>query len=164
MANPNAPFGFEPIKTDGKENSVVYYQKTSASIYRGDSVTMTATGQIRSSVAGEQICGVAAESNVAGVAAQTIAVYGDPSQEFMVQVDTFSQTDVPLNADIVATAANTTLSFSKHSINQATAAVTVTLQYKILGLVSRGENATGAFAIIKVKPNNHMKAAGSVAI
>lgn len=162
MANPNAPFGFEPIKSDGKENKVSYFEKTAAAILRGDSVSMTATGQIRSSVAGEQACGIAAESATA--AATSIAVYDDPSQEFMVQADTFSQTDVGLNADIVATAGDTVLSHSKHSINQATAAVTATLQYKILGLMSRGSNATGAFAIIKVKPNNHMKSSGVTGI
>lgn len=162
MANPNAPFGFEPTKTDGKENKVNIYQKTAAAILRGDSVTMTNTGQIRSSVPGEQICGVAAES--ANAAATTVAVYDDPNMEFMVQIDTFSQTDVPLNADIVATAGDTVLSHSKHSIDHSTAAVTSTLQYKILGLMSRGTNAAGAFAIIVVKPNNHMKSAGVTGI
>lgn len=162
MPNPNAPFGFEPIKTDGKENKVNIYQKTAAAILRGDSVTMTATGQIRSSVPGEQICGVAAESAKATDA--TVAVYDDPAQEFMVQADTFSQTDVGQNADIVATAGDTVLSHSKHSIDESTHAATATLQFKILGLMPRGTNALGAFAVIVVKPNNHMKSSGVTGI
>jgi len=164
MANPNVPFGFEPIKTDGKENKVGYYEKEASAIYRGDALHMTANGKVQVAAAGEVICGVAAESKSASDTS-AIAVYDDADQEFMVQSSgVFAQTNVGNNADIVANAADTTLSHSKHSIDISTSAVTATLQFKMLGLKSRGENAMGNYAIIVVKPNNHIKSAGVAGI
>lgn len=164
MPNPNMPFGFEPIKTDGKENKVSYYEKEASAIYRGDALHMTATGKVQVAAAGEVICGIAAESKSAA-STDKIAVYDDPDQEFMVQMSgVFAQTDVGLNADIVANAPDTVLSHSKHELDTTTEAVTAALQFKILGLMPRGVNAMGANAIAVVKPNNHLKSAGVAGI
>jgi hypothetical protein len=163
MANSNNPFGFEPIKSDGKENKVHMYKKAASAIYRGDVLTLTAAGVVQVAAAGQVVCGIAAESKAA--ADSDIAVYDDPSQEFMVQCSLdFQQTNVGNNADIVANAADSVLSHSKHSIDSASFAVTSTLQFKMLEIHSRGENAAGNYCIVRVKPNNHIKQAGVAGI
>jgi hypothetical protein len=163
MANPDMPFGFEVIKSDGKENKLGYYEKEASAIYRGDALTMTANGKVQVAAAGEVICGIASESKSASDT--SIGVFDDPDQEFMVQYNgVFAQSVVGQNADIVASVADTVLSHSKHEIDAATINVTSTLQFKILALHSRGSNAMGQDAIIRVKPNNHLKSAGVAGI
>ncbi len=164
MANPNSPFGFQIMKTEGKENRITPYNKTAAQIYEGDALTMVAAGQVQVAVPGDVICGVAAES--AKPTALTIAVYDDPNAEFMVQTSgVFALADVGQNADIAAGAVpNVALSRSGQQIDTASQDVTATLQFKILSIVQRLQNAVGANALITVKPNNHLKSNGVAGI
>lgn len=159
MANANAPFGFQPILTEGKQNRVTVYAKTAVALFAGDVVKMTSTGQVAVCAAGDVLIGSVAESATA--AATTVAVYDDPFMEFMAQSDgDFQLTDVGQNANMVATAGDSTLNRSKHSIGFSSFGTTNTLQFKLLGLVSRGSNAVGSYAIIKVKPNSHFFSSG----
>lgn len=163
MANSNIPFGFQPLVTNGKQDQVTVYAKTAVALYAGDVVKMTSTGQVAVAAAGDVFIGVCAESATAG--ATTIAVYDDPSYRFMAQVNgDFQLTDVGQNANIVATAADTTLSRSKHSIDSSSFATTASLQFKVMGLVARGVNAVGSYAIVNVKPNAHFFASGVAGI
>lgn len=163
MANANAPFGFQIVKSDGKENRITQYGKTAVALYAGDVVKMTNTGQVAVAAAGDVIIGVCAE--YAAAAATTCAVYDDPDARFMAQADAdFQLTDVGQNANITATAADTSLLRSKHDLDVSSFNTTNTLQFKLLGLTSRGENAYGSYAIVTVKPNSHFFASGVTGI
>ncbi len=164
MANINAPFGFKPVLTDGKQSRVTRYLKTAgAAIFPGDCVQLVAAGTV--SVAGVTgtILGVAAEYKAAADAGE-IAVYDDPSATFVAQMSTFALADVGLNAPIVATTGDTLLLNSKQSINATGADVTATIQIKLLGLAPEPDNEVGAFAKVLCKINNHVFSAGTTGI
>lgn len=163
MANPNNPFGFQILKTEGKENRVTEYLKSAVALYAGDAVKMTAAGVVAVAAAGDIIIGVVAE--YAAAAAAKVAVYDDPEAIFKVQMSgVFAAADVGLNANIIATAGDASLLRSKQSLDTATQDVTATLQFKIVGLLNQGENAVGAQAIVRVKPNSHFFKAGTAGI
>jgi hypothetical protein len=164
MANTNAPFGFQPLKTDGKENRVTeYYKGTSAALYPGDVAKLGSDGKVVVAAAGDVIIGVVADFKA--TADTKVGVYDDPDQMFMAQCDAdFALTDVGQNANITATAADTGLERSKHDIDSASFGTEAAKQFKVLGLVSRGENAVGSYAIVKVKPNHHFFSSGVAGI
>lgn len=163
MANPNNSFGFQILQSEGKENRVREYNKTAAAIYAGDAVKMTNTGAVAVAAAGDVIIGVAAEYKAAADA--TIAVHDDPNSIFIAQCDgDFQLTDVGQNSNITAVSADTSLKRSKHNIDIASFGVEAEKQFKILGLLDRGENAVGSYAIVKVKPNHHFFASGVAGI
>jgi hypothetical protein len=164
MANPNAPFGFQILKTDGKENRVnVYSKDTGAALYAGDVVKLANDGEVVVAAAGDVILGVAAE--YAAAATTEIAVYDDPSAIFIAQCDgDYQVDDVGQNANITATSADTSLKRSKHDVDFASFGVEAEKQFKVLGLYERGSNAVGSYAIVKVKPNHHFFASGVAGI
>lgn len=163
MANPNAPFGFQILTTGGKENRITVYAKGSGIIYPGDVVKMNSSGQAVVAAAGDVMLGVAAEYKAS--ADTSIAVYDDPNSIFMAQADAdFQLVDVGQNANITATTGDTSLKRSKNDIDVASFGTSGALQFKILGLLSRGENAVGSYAIVKVKPNSHFFASGVAGI
>lgn len=163
MPNPNSPFGFQIMKSDGKENRVTVYRKTAVALYAGDVVKLTNTGQVAVAAAGDVMVGVCAEYQPAS--ASEIAVHDDPNALFMAQCDgDFQLVDIGQNANITATAADTSILRSKHDIDIASFGVEAEKQFKILGLVSRLENAVGSYAIVKVKPNHHFFASGVAGI
>lgn len=165
MSNPNNPFGFDLSKNEGKAARVRYYDKGANAIYPGDVLTLIAAGKADVSAAGDKVLGVAAEYKSAA-STDKVAVYDDPEEEFIVQVSAgyVDPTDVGQNANIVATAGDSTLKESNHAIDSTTFAVTATLQFKIMGLYVHGDNASGTNAIIRVKPNNHFFNAGVAGI
>lgn len=164
MANPNAPFGFQPYKTEGKENRVTVYKKgTSAALYPGDCVKMNSSGQVVVCAAGDVMIGIVSE--YAATATTDVGVYDDPLSQYMVQCSgDFQLTDVGQNANIVATAGDTAIFRSKHAIDVATFGTSAALQFKLLGLVNRGDNAVGSYALMRVKPNSHFFSSGVAGI
>lgn len=155
MANANNAFGFEPLKTEGKEVRVREYVKTTgAALYPGDAVKLISAGTVSVAAAADRILGICAEYAASDTA--VVKVYDDPEAEFYAQVSAdFAAADVGLNADFVATAADTALKQSNHAIDSATFAATDVLPFKMLGLLKRGVNAVGSYAIVRVKPNFH---------
>jgi hypothetical protein len=104
--------------------------------------------------------GVAAEYRVS--ADTEISVYDDPHTEFVAQVSgSFAAADVGQNADVLATTGDTALKSSKQQIESVSMGTTATLQFKILGLLVKGDNAVGTNAIVRVKPNNHILKGGT---
>lgn len=156
MANPNKPFGFQVLNTEGKEARVRYYAKTaSAVIYPGDVLKMVAAGTVEPAAAGDVMIGVAMIYSAAADTSK-VAVVDDADAVFAVQMSgTYADADAGLNANIVATTGDTVLKLSKMALNTTGADVTATLQFKILGLLEKGENAVGNYAIVRVKPNHH---------
>lgn len=154
MSNPNAPFGFAPLQTEGKEVRARVYAKATGIIYPGDAVKLQSTGDVAVAAAGDTILGVAAVYETS--ASTTVKVYDDPLSEFYVQTSgNFVAADVGQNANIVATTGDTTLKYSKNTLDSASQNTTSTLQFKILGLYSKGVNAVGSYAMVRVMPNNH---------
>lgn len=159
MANANNPFGFEVLKTEGKECRAKSYAKSASIIYMGDALKLVAAGTVEVAAAGDRIIGVAAEYKAAADA--SVLVYDDPEAVFYAQVSgDFAAADVGQNANIVANAGNATLKQSNHTLD-STFATTATHQFKLLGLLERGENAVGSYALVKVKPNSHEFKAGT---
>lgn len=154
MANANNPFGLDPFRAEGKEVRVKKYAKSASIVYPGDAVKLVGAGTVETAAAGDTIIGVAAEYKAA--ADTEIMIYDDPEAEFQVQVyGSFAAADVGQNANIIANAGDATLKQSNHALDMFSAGTTSTLQLKILGLVERGENAVGSWAVVRVKPNNH---------
>lgn len=154
MANPNKPFGARVWSSEGKElRAREYIKKTSVAIYDGDLVTADATGTVDVAAAGESILGVAAETQAA--AAANIKVIDDPGMIIEMQVDgDFALADIFLNADFVATAADTTIGRSKHVLDSSTMATTGELPLKVIGLSPSNANAVGSYARVLCKINN----------
>lgn len=166
MANSNVPFGFQVFQTEGKEHRVRKYPKTaSAVIYPGDTVKRVAAGTVEVAAAGDAFIGVAAEYSSASMTAD-VAVYDDPETVFIAQVSAnyVDPTDDGQNANIVATTGDTTLLRSKHTVDSSSFATTSTLQWRIVGMLNRGANESGSYAIIRVKPNNHVFKGGVAGI
>jgi hypothetical protein len=165
MANTQAPFGLKPLLDGGKEARCTKYVKGSGVIREGDIVKLNNAGAIVIGTAGAAFIGVAAETRATGDT--EIMVYDDPTQVFYGQADgAVAATDVGLNIDVTATATGTGpgSNQSNMDLDVASMAVTATLQFRILGLLNRGENAYGSFAMIKVRPNNHQLAHNTVGL
>ena len=74
----------------------------------------------------------------------------------------FAVADVGLNADASTVAGSTVTGTSAAALNMAGAAVTATLQFKIMGVVQRPDNEiTGAATKVLVKINNAQLGAGT---
>ena len=74
----------------------------------------------------------------------------------------FALADVGLNADLTVVTGSTVTGMSAAALNMATAAVTATLQFKIMGTVPRPDNEpTGAATKVLVKINNAQLSAGT---
>jgi hypothetical protein len=95
-----------------------------------------------------------------------VMVVDDPSVIFEVQeVGTgtaLTAADINLNTNLVVGTNNGFM--SGWQMDNATEAVTATLQLRILGLVPRADNEFGPFAKWLVKINNHELSAGTVGI
>lgn len=157
MPNVQQPFGLRLIDSEGKQVRIRRYVKKSGNaIYPGDAVVATATGDVDIATAGAALLGVAMEYRAAASTAD-IAVCDDPEAVFEIQSDSgVAAADVFLNANITATAGDSSLLRSKHDLDVASFATTATLQLKLLGLSQISDNAYGSFARIKVKINNHV--------
>lgn len=165
MANPNKPQGFELTDSEGKSFRVREYAKsTSAALYRGQSVAMANTGLVGAAAASGQFIGVCVA--YASAAATVVLVCDDPEAVFVAQADStaVAQTTIGLNADAILGSPNTTLQTAGSYLDTANAAATATLQWKIIGLEQRGENAFGSYARLLVKPNNHQFKTGVLGI
>lgn len=167
MANPNLPRGFRPY---GRLAHVGIYG-AGGTIFPGDMVALGAgtasttqyRGEVIASTAGAASVGVALNYATAG---QTVRVADDPQQLFVGQAsaaDFDNNTDLSLNANILATAGSATYKQSRMVIASATLAVTATLDVKVLGFVPRqdGKNEMGGFAELIFKINNHQLSGGT---
>lgn len=131
MSLPNAPFGFRPIRSlSGGNLRVGEYivASTANRIYKGDVVSLlNSTGTIARWAAStvERVIGVAAEQfNNSGTAAVKIRVYDAHDTVFEVQgnnATAVTQVKIGNPFRLVATAGDTTLGYSKETVNITTA-------------------------------------------
>lgn len=164
MANPNNPFGAQVLNSDGKQERIRQYNKTTGTaIYPGDGVKLIDAGTVSVAASGERLIGVSAEYRAS--ADTVIGVYDDPDTEYYIQVSAdFALADVGQHTNIVANAGDATLKQSNHTLNSATFGTEAAKQFKILGLLLKGENAVGSYAMVRAKINNHEFVAGPTGV
>lgn len=159
MANKDRPQGAAPF---GEPLRVTNYV-AAAACYPGDFLAQESGGQVTPASAGATgLIGVAASYQ--STAAGEVLVWDHPDQRFVVQSDSTNpdaQTDIGLNYDIVATAANTTYKASRHELDDNTGATDSNLPLKLLGIERQVGDALGANAKCVVKINNHQLAGGT---
>lgn len=157
------PIGKAPIKNEargfipwGRILSIHAYEATnSAVIANGDLVKMSPSGKVLAASAGStQLVGVCVAYKASTVT--TCLIYDDPDQQYTVVDDgsgatVLTSTHIGQNADVVATAANTTLKKSQHKLNRSDAYATTASNLRILGIVS----VTGQYSTVRVAINEH---------
>lgn len=161
MANKNQPIGFEP---SGEVLRATEYTAASA-IYPGDLVKKTDAGKVAAAAATEAAIGVALSYASADGAKVLIADH--PDQRFVVQADDATideQTDIGLNADIVAGSPSTAYKRSGMQLDASTVAVLPTLVLKVIEVQKRIDNALGAQVKVVVQINQHQLAANTAGI
>lgn len=160
MANTDAPRGFIPLLSEGKQiRARKYIKDTAEAIYQGDLVRLASDGEIEPYDNADATCiGVAAE--YAAASATSILVYDDPSIVYTAQCDgTFALTNIGNNADVLATNGSGLL--SAHEVQSSSFATTVTLPIKIMALHDKPDtNAVGTNAVVQCKINNSQLSGG----
>tara|TARA_R110002051_G_C8494763_1_gene463767 strand:- start:64 stop:636 length:573 start_codon:yes stop_codon:yes gene_type:complete len=160
MANPNAPFGFNPVGKIGSGPSQKLNQYKIASAYntlicQGDAV-LPATGNIAAGTAAADLVGVfwgvnynetstnkpifknqwpASTATFGSVSADAF-VYDDPYQVFEIQGTTgtlSAQADIMISNDIVATAGDTTTGTSNQTLKMTSPAAAGAAQLTTIG-------------------------------
>ncbi len=189
--NVDNPNGFTPSRhlKGGviRANEYPIASAYAANIFTGDAVIQTTDGVIEVAAAGNTnqigiFAGVewtAADGEqkfsrywptgtvTKGSANAKAYVFDDPDIAFAVQTvsgTAFTQAMVGGNSDLVAGAGNTATGQSGFELNIGTVATT-TAQYRILGLIPRGDNALGEHADVEVMPLEHLlRPAGTAGI
>lgn len=181
MPNVNAPNGFRPLRHgSGGVIRMGEYRLASglgSNIFTGDLVVLKSDGYLDKAIAGDvNIKGVFAGvrwtdtdgtprfekrwptgTATKGSADAFALVYDDPTTIFEAQVTgaAFAQTNVGNNADILATAGDTSTGQSKHSIDLSSPGA-ATAQIRIIGLIDRPDNDYGQYARVECYINEHL--------
>lgn len=98
-----------------------------------------------------------------GGVAEYAIVCDDPSAIFECQTTTLATADVGANTNLVAGTGNR-ITQGRWSANGAQVAATSTYQLSILGLARSADNATGQYAKILVRINQHTEAPASAGV
>lgn len=158
MANPDRPNGFRAVPPF--LGTSLYQKDASASaIYQGDFVIGEADGSIDVATAGATgLIGVADGYTVASTA-DSLVVHDAIDQVYVGQDDgagtTPAQTHVGNNADILATAGDSTLKQSRQEIDISTVNTT-TQQLRLKEFYQHSEYSIGANSLWKVVMNEHV--------
>jgi hypothetical protein len=174
MANTNAPFGFRQYSGNGSaptyEQVPVQIAYNATNIFFGDPVEPDANGQV---VQGD---GTTAAAGIAGIfvgcqylsvsqkrivwsnywpgsdvaSTQTVTGYiiNDPNARFLVQTGSTAatQSTINLNVPYVTGSGNTANGISAATVDVANAAVTATLPFRVVGLVTEPPGSAGTEA------------------
>lgn len=131
-------------------------------VYPGDLLITDSTGRVVAGAASGALIGVAAHKATAG---NEVLVYDHPDQKFGIQangVTPSATTDLLLNYDFVASAANTTYNRSNHVLNTSSGNTTATLPLKLIGYERRPDNALAGNTVdCVVVINNHQLKGGT---
>lgn len=181
MANVDSPFGLKPVGHlhGGPYSGSVRAFSTAAgdgtAIFIGDPVILSGTSQtidgtiyadVDQAATGDVIAGVVVgvkpvtRDSLTYRAASTqriVYVETDPSVVYEIQEvsggTALTANDIGLNANFVVAAGSTTTGYSGVELNNATEAVTNTLDLQIVGFVNRPDNAIGEHAKWLVRIN-----------
>jgi len=160
MANRDNAQGLVPAGVPLRQNSYV----AGAAIYPGDPLTMNSSGLVVPAAAGDVLIGAAA--NAASGSGKAVQVWDHPDQQFVAQADDgtiAAQTDLGLNADIVA-AQDSTYKVSRAQVDASTLAATSTLQLRVLRIEPAVGNALGSKVDVIVRINKHQLANNSAGV
>lgn len=171
MANTNKPMGLRPISRSLAGGPIQTVSRTKLAAYATrirpfDVVNRVASGDIERSITPGTtlISGVSMNFGAASTLTEH-QIIQDPFQLYMAQAGGatgLAAADAGLNANI--TLASTALDFSDDIVNDATEAVTATLDLKVHDKVNDPDNTWGPFAKILVSINSHRLAAGTVGV
>jgi len=152
MANTARPRGFQPYE----EALRLSAYEADGTIYPGDCVKIEADGKVVSASAGDRLLGVAANYAVAG---NKVMVWDHPDQKFVATADaggsvSVAQSDIGLNADILATAGNSTYKQSRMEVDISTK-VNTAAQVRLLAILPAIDNEAGERARMVCMINEH---------
>lgn len=187
MANPDAPFGLQPINHEAYSSGAVQTYVTAAgdstALRVGDPVIITGTADsegnpvVTRATAGDEnaISGVVVgfEADYDNLALQyrlastvrKVKVNIDPDTRYICRADgALAATDIGSNAAVVFGTPNNTWGKSGAGIDSSTIATTATEQLKIMNLHKVEGNAFGDFAVAEVKINNHNLVPGTAGV
>ena len=155
MANIDRPNGATVFGEPIRINNYV----AGGAVYPDDLVTMDSSGRVVVAAANQPLLGAARSGATA--AGQEISVADHPDQQFSIQAsgsEIDAQTDFGQNADLLATAGNSTYRISLHELDSSTLASTSTLQFRVLKADPAVDNSLGANARVIVRINRHQLA------
>lgn len=183
MANVDTPFGLRPVRDvsgmvyNGAVNMYSTAAGNATAIFIGDPVTLAGTSQtingrvyadVAQSVTGGVMVGVVVgvlpitqDSTVYRAAStqRLLMVADDPDLLLEIQEVSggtpLTANDIGLNANFVVAAGSTVTGYSGVELNNATEAVTATLDLKIVGFSNREGNEIGEHAKWLVRINRH---------
>lgn len=188
MANTDAPFGLRPIHADGRPytgalNEYYVPATDSTALFIGDPVKLAGAADtdgvptVTAAAAGDPILGVYlgkarplrdATKHRAASTAEYVLVADDPDLAFEVQEDSdggaLAAADVGLNANLLAGSGSTATGVSGFTLDSSSADTTATLDFQIVRLSTRGNNAIGDYAVWVVRPNTHHRAHGTTGL
>jgi len=176
MANTDAPRGFWPLRNlDGGQDfrTKTYLVAASQTIYPGDVVDLTSAGNVTVAAAdaGVSAVGIAATyvASVASSTSQTVMVYDDPNCVYGVQTVTgtsYAAAMVGATCDHTAGSGVAATKVSGHELNIGALNTSgAAMQFLILGIIDRPDNAVGAHADVEVIFNQHFwKGAGNAGV
>lgn len=170
MANPNAPFGFKPIRSasGGAHVSVSYYKYLSSStrIGKGDLLVLDGSGQVKKETSAVGVgpwVGVAMCDSGVITTAQLIPVCDDQNAIFEVQGPTAALAQTDMNRIVKvdgSTAANTNTGLSQAKLTNT--AATASNGVRLIRLADRPGNSFAAYQILEVSMNSRI--AGSAGV
>lgn len=182
MANVNRVFGFRPVKHmngnpwNGMANKYYVQAADATAIYLGDmvdldgssdtdgvpSVTKPAASATNTILLGPVVGFSIDPTNLntpqyrTASTARYVWVADDPNLVFEAQGDaSIAAADIGLNAEFSDAGGSTTTGLSGQEVEVSTKATGAALPLKIMGLMPRVDNATGADAKLLVKINSH---------
>lgn len=161
MANVNAPSGLRPIMrciAGGPGFASTAAHKlvgVGTALFIHDPVTLNPGGNknypsVKPAAAGDPLYGVNLIYGAANTATDHLVVLGH-LQQFSVQIDTVTQAQLSMNAQVLAAPGDMGRGYSMYSANGA--AATNTLGLKIMGLDDKPDNVAGQYARVVVMFN-----------
>jgi hypothetical protein len=172
MANPNAPFGFRPVKAlSGATLQVNYYKVASSAsrIGKGDLVKLASDGTITRETSAAGVgpwIGVSlADTGIISAAISRHPVCDDPSAVYEVQGSTAALATTDLNRIVQAncgTAPDSTLGHSKNVLTNT--AATASNGVRLVRFADRPNNEVGASAILEVRLNATQSSPGTAGV
>lgn len=159
MANSNAPYGFQPIKSPAGNVSANSYKATgSAAIYEGSLVTVNSSGLVeKATTSTTSFCGVAASYLAApGTSTANILVYDDPNQVFSAQSSDTSTSNQTLVGQTHQPVIGSGSSSSKLSADAVGTSDSLSTALVICGLDPSVDNdVSGPYPRVQVKIKAH---------
>lgn len=176
MANLDQPRGLSPYTGNGVTPTLKKYpNSTTTDTFRGDVVAINASGRVHriaTTTGSAAIIGVAATAVDASdsASAQSVWVYNDPDQQFLIQDDGTGVTTTTARAAVGSTfpliigAGNTTTGRSIFEMDGSATGVTSTDPLLVVGTLEGPRHEINANATHIVTLNRHLLKKGSAGI